>query len=487
MPDRNAQLDQAERDFAQAVAAALSATADEFADAVKDATELVAARFSVGRIARMWTARTRALVRRLLGTAETAAVAAAEDAGVDLPDGWDDLPGRYDDGTLPPSMGDYVTTTEHLLRAVGDRLAEAARAELAAGVDAGEDIEQLRARLRAAYNREGAQLGPVRERRIAQTEASRAWNTATLAAAQAASGPDRPLVKQWITRHDARVRTAHDQVDGQIRLLAEPFHVAGVDMQAPGDPTAPPGLVINCRCRLAVAPELQAAALESQPSPQAGFSEAREAPMSTAPAAFHGTPGRPSYRKYHPKGGRGSHHRKGLTRHRAGGWLGSDRFTEGEHKNALARYTGSGYVDMNNCLRVGCQGSESKRYREEISTLTDLISVQEPNAEDKQVYRGLKDTRLELNVGDVFHDKGFVSTSASEQIAYNATDRSGKGTLFRIVAPKGSQMLSVPSVGGGRYEEEMILAPGTQFRVSKVVNQDNTSEPAYYELEVING
>lgn len=276
MPDRNRQLDQAEADFAEAVALALTETADEFADAVQAATELVAARFSVGRIARMWNNRVTGLVRRLLGTAETAATAAAEDVGGELPEGWDDLPGRYDDDTLPEGLSQYVETTEHLLRAVGDRLADATRAELAAGVGAGEDIDQLRARLRAAFTREGAHLGPVREQRIAQTEASRAWNTSTLAAAEAATGTERPLVKQWVTRHDAKVRTAHDQVDGQIRLLAEPFTVAGVEMQTPGDPTAPAGLVINCRCRLAVAPELRAAALKSQTSPEAGISDTRE-------------------------------------------------------------------------------------------------------------------------------------------------------------------------------------------------------------------
>ncbi|MFC9604554.1 phage minor head protein [Streptomyces niveus] len=290
MPDRDAQLDQAERDFTEAVSAALTETADEFADAVLAATELVAARFSVGRIARMWGNRTRGLVRRLLGTAETAATAAAEDIGEALPDGWDDLPGRYDDDTLPEGLGQYVETTEHLLRAVGDRLAEAARAELAAGVDAGEDIDQLRARLRAAFTREGAHLGPVRERRIARTEASRAWNTSTLAAAQAASGPDRPVVKQWVTRHDRKVRTAHDQADGQIRLLAEPFTVGGVAMQTPGDPSAPAGLVINCRCRLAVAPELQATAFEAQDPTRVAVLESEEIavePRSVTAASGH--------------------------------------------------------------------------------------------------------------------------------------------------------------------------------------------------------
>ena len=55
-----------------------------------------------GPIARMWGGRVHGLVPRLLGTAETAAEAAAEDAGGQLPDGWDDLPGRYDDGRPLP-------------------------------------------------------------------------------------------------------------------------------------------------------------------------------------------------------------------------------------------------------------------------------------------------------------------------------------------------------------------------------------------------
>ncbi|MEU2487045.1 ADP-ribosyltransferase [Streptomyces sp. NPDC012617] len=487
MADRDAQLDQAERDFTEAVAAALTETADEFADAVLAATEVVAARFSVSRIARMWGNRTRGLVRRLLGTAETAATAAAEDIGEPLPDGWDDLPGRYDDDTLPEVLGQYVETTEHLLRAVGDRLAEAARAELASGIDAGEDIEQLRARLRAAFTREGAQLGPVRERRIAQTEASRAWNTSTLAAAQAASGPDRPVVKQWVTRHDRKVRTAHDQADGQIRLLAEPFTVGGVAMQTPGDPSAPAALVINCRCRLAVAPELRAAAIESQTSPEAGISDARRSPVrNPILTTFHGTPGRPSYRKYHPNGGKARKGRK--TQHRGGGWLGSSRFSEEEHTYAMRSYTGKDYMFMNECLRKGCQGTRgnNEMYRERISALSDLMNIQDPTTEEIHTFRGMKDMRLDLSVGDEFHDSGFISTSADESIAMKMAGFGGTGTIFRITTPPGAQVLDVVSVGGPTGEAETILPPGTKYRVKKVVNSDNRMEPAYFELEVIN-
>ncbi|MEU5834484.1 phage minor head protein [Streptomyces diacarni] len=281
MPDRlEVAVTAAEETVAAVVSSALDDVAAEYAAALETATELVAARFSVSRIARMWGARVPAIVRRLLGVAETAANRTADDTDTQLPDGWDDLPGRYDDGRdLPPSLGDYVTDTEHLLRAVGARLATTAVGELAAGLDAGEDIDQLRARLRGAFARDGAQLGDAREDRIARTEAVRAWNTATLAAAQDVTGPDRPLVKQWLTRRDTRVRDAHQKANGQLRLLDEPFTVAGVSMAAPGDPSAPPELVINCRCVLKMARSDRTAAFDSQVPPRVGIGDPRKTGM----------------------------------------------------------------------------------------------------------------------------------------------------------------------------------------------------------------
>ncbi|MFD5570465.1 phage minor head protein [Streptomyces cadmiisoli] len=257
----------AEEDVAAEVRAVLEEVAEEFAQELEDATELVAARFSVSRIGAMFRQRVPSLVRRLLGVTEQAAATAAGQVDAELPDEWDDLPGRHDRGEdLPDGIGQYVESTEHLLHAVGDRLADVAVRELARGVDAGEDLQALRARLLAVFAREGAQLGPGREALISTTEASRAWNTATLAAAQALNGPDRPIVKQWQTRRDTLVRDAHHDVDGFVRLLDDAFEVDGVDMQHPGDPTAPPALVCNCRCilRLQKAAEQRAASYESQ-------------------------------------------------------------------------------------------------------------------------------------------------------------------------------------------------------------------------------
>ncbi|MDX2648516.1 phage minor head protein [Streptomyces sp. PA03-1a] len=284
MADLDAALDAAEEQVARTVSEVLGEVAAEFARELADADEIVAARFSVSRIRRMFTSRMPRIVRRLLGVAEDAAHQAAESVDAELPDTWEDLPGRYDDDTLPGPFRAYVETTEHLLRAVGERLSDVATRELSEGVEAGETIDQLRARLRVAFAREGAQLGDAREERIARTEAGRAWNTATLAAAREVTGPDRPIVKQWITRRDSRVRESHEDVNGQIRLVDETFTVSGIEMDSPHDPTAPASEVVNCRCVLALYPEIRSAAFDSQASPRARVFESQEPPVTTAPS-----------------------------------------------------------------------------------------------------------------------------------------------------------------------------------------------------------
>ncbi|MFJ9917307.1 phage minor head protein [Actinacidiphila glaucinigra] len=282
MAELEERLAAAEQDIARTVADVLREVATEFGQELAVADEIVAARFSVSRIARMFTSRMPRIVRRLLRVSEEAATTAADSVDAPLPAGWDDLPGRYDDGTLPEPFRAYVETTEHLLRAVGDRLADVATAELSEGVQAGETIDQLRARLRTAFDREGAQLGDTREKRIARTEAGRAWNTATLVTGRAVTGPERPIVKQWITRRDDRVRESHEDVNGQIRLVDEPFTVAGVAMDCPHDPAAPAAQVVNCRCVLALYPEIRSAAFDSQPSSAARIFESTEPPVTTA-------------------------------------------------------------------------------------------------------------------------------------------------------------------------------------------------------------
>lgn len=65
--------------------------------------------------------------------------------------------------------------------------------------------------------------------------------------------------KKWLAAHDARVRDTHAYLDGQERDVDEDFTVGDMHIAYPGDPTAPPELVYNCRCTMIyVYPEHQA-------------------------------------------------------------------------------------------------------------------------------------------------------------------------------------------------------------------------------------
>ncbi len=78
--------------------------------------------------------------------------------------------------------------------------------------------------------------------------------TATIESArdQAATASARAgLVRRWVSHDDGRTRPDHDAADGQTRPVGDPFTIGDDLLRHPGDPTAPPGQTVNCRCRLA--------------------------------------------------------------------------------------------------------------------------------------------------------------------------------------------------------------------------------------------
>lgn len=91
----------------------------------------------------------------------------------------------------------------------------------------------------------------VRAQALAASIATAAVSTGLLAAALDEDDSDE-LGKVWLSMDDDRVRPTHKDADQQVVGLNEKFTVGGVEMDRPGDLTAPIEEWINCRCILGV-------------------------------------------------------------------------------------------------------------------------------------------------------------------------------------------------------------------------------------------
>lgn len=58
------------------------------------------------------------------------------------------------------------------------------------------------------------------------------------------------VYKTWRTRHDAKVRVTHHELEGDTIPYDSIFHVDGMSIKYPGDPEADISLTANCRCHL---------------------------------------------------------------------------------------------------------------------------------------------------------------------------------------------------------------------------------------------
>lgn len=84
---------------------------------------------------------------------------------------------------------------------------------------------------------------------IAQSLSTGATNAAAEAAGRVM---DTIQLKTWVSMEDEKVRPTHAAAHGQTVPVGEKFDVGGHKMRKPGDLTAPPEEVINCRCIIAL-------------------------------------------------------------------------------------------------------------------------------------------------------------------------------------------------------------------------------------------
>jgi len=181
----------------------------------------------------MWVAQAPAAVMPVVvDTWSTAAAATAADfAAAGLPTS----------ALRPDRAAAYITEATNRLVGLGDDIWQDIATQLAAGVDMGETIPELAARIQAV-----APVSEARATTIARTEVIAASNAGSFAQAQVLDDPS--MTKTWVATNDPRTRPTHRAADGQTVPLLSAFIVGGFPLMVPGDPTGPPEEVINCRC-----------------------------------------------------------------------------------------------------------------------------------------------------------------------------------------------------------------------------------------------
>lgn len=136
----------------------------------------------------------------------------------------------------------YMGQATNRLARVGDEAWRHVRTIATNGVRDGLTNEEIKGKIQDV-----TRFSEFRADTIARTEAVGAYVNGNMAGARAL-GADGPAEKVWRAANDARTRPSHQQADNQARKLADPFDVGGVSMDAPHEPGAPAGEVVNCRC-----------------------------------------------------------------------------------------------------------------------------------------------------------------------------------------------------------------------------------------------
>jgi len=142
----------------------------------------------------------------------------------------------------------YLAEVTNRLVRVPDEVFDLVAHEVATGVNLGEGIPELRARIDTVLSTTGSERWSNRATVIARTEAIGALNAGRAEAfrAVAEEDPDQELERVWLATDDHRTRNTHQEADGQRVPLGQPFLVGGFELAFPGDPNGPPQEVIQC-------------------------------------------------------------------------------------------------------------------------------------------------------------------------------------------------------------------------------------------------
>lgn len=145
---------------------------------------------------------------------------------------------------------------------------------------------------------------------------------------------------------------------------------------------------------------------------------------------------------------------------------------------ALKAYQSSNYKDGYLAINGGLRRPPPPEHLTKTITDLDAAIGKATVPETVEVYRGI--TRpLPFSKGDVFTDKGFLSTSGAKGTAGAFSEK--EGALMHIRVPKGANAAWVDAVNDGG-ERELLLPRGSKFKVLSVKTEGGRRK---VELELI--
>lgn len=143
----------------------------------------------------------------------------------------------------------YLAEVRNRMSRTPDEVYDLIAGQVSAGVNMGEGIPALAARIDQTLSATGTPRWENRAVVVARTEAIGALNAGRHDAFSAvAEETGEELERVWLSTSDQRTRPTHVIADQQRVPMGTPFSVGGFSLMFPGDPTGPAQEVLQCRC-----------------------------------------------------------------------------------------------------------------------------------------------------------------------------------------------------------------------------------------------
>lgn len=153
--------------------------------------------------------------------------------------------------TQRPFVTAYLAEVRNRMVRLPEEVYDLVAGEVAKGVNLGESIPKLAARIDNVLSTTASERWLNRATVTARTETIGALNAGRADAFRAvAADSDEELFSFWLATDDNRTRHSHAEAEGQRVPVGTPFQVGGHELRFPGDPEGPPQEVIQCRCTL---------------------------------------------------------------------------------------------------------------------------------------------------------------------------------------------------------------------------------------------